>query len=216
MYFRISPYAVIVCQYRLDQLEAKLLARRREVENRDAFVCPACGAQFDCLEAQRLRQDPQDAHFLCECGERLEQEVRLPLLKSARSESDPRGAACCLSAAAALSRSLSVGVGSAFCRAFVGWQDAKALQDHLASLHQRCQEQLHGLRVLIRKTCNMRVPAFPPFSRSAEGRDCKSGSAVAEESLDKRTAPSTVESSASGASDTQLSGGGVWSAEGGK
>ncbi|CDJ69610.1 Transcription initiation factor IIE alpha subunit, related [Eimeria necatrix] len=73
-YYRVSPYAVIVVQYRIEQIDTKLKQQRREAETRDVFVCPICGRQYDALEAQRLKLDPEDATFLCDCGSKLEHE----------------------------------------------------------------------------------------------------------------------------------------------
>ncbi|KAL8445332.1 hypothetical protein Emed_005674 [Eimeria media] len=73
-YYRVSPYAIVVVRYRIEQVDNGLLEQRRGAESRDAFTCPACGRQFDALEAQRLRLDPDDAMFLCECGTKLEHE----------------------------------------------------------------------------------------------------------------------------------------------
>lgn len=73
-YFRVSPYAIVVVRYRIEQLDSRLKQRRLEAESRDAFRCPVCGRQYDSLEAQRLRLDPEDAMFLCECGTKLEHE----------------------------------------------------------------------------------------------------------------------------------------------
>ncbi|KAL8430553.1 hypothetical protein Efla_000498 [Eimeria flavescens] len=73
-YYRVSPYAIVVVRYRIEQVDNGLQQQRRGAENRDAFTCPACGRQYDSLEAQRLRLDPDDAMFLCECGVKLEQE----------------------------------------------------------------------------------------------------------------------------------------------
>lgn len=74
-YYRVSPYAVVVVRYRIEQLDSRLMQQKREAESRDAFTCPVCGRQYDSLEAQRLRLDPDDATFLCECGAKLEHEV---------------------------------------------------------------------------------------------------------------------------------------------
>ncbi|KAL8273684.1 hypothetical protein Esti_002396 [Eimeria stiedai] len=73
-YYRVSPYAIVVVRYRIEQVDNGLLEQRRGAESRDAFTCPACGRQYDALEAQRLRLDPDDAMFLCECGTKLEHE----------------------------------------------------------------------------------------------------------------------------------------------
>lgn len=75
-YYRVSPYAVVVVRYRIQQLDNRLMQQKREAESRDAFTCPVCGRQYDALDAQRLRLDPDDAMFLCECGSKLEHEVR--------------------------------------------------------------------------------------------------------------------------------------------
>ncbi|KAL8455219.1 hypothetical protein Emag_000964 [Eimeria magna] len=74
-YYRVSPYAIVVVRYRIEQVDNGLLEQRRGAESRDAFTCPSCGRQYDALEAQRLRLDPDDAMFLCECGTKLEHEV---------------------------------------------------------------------------------------------------------------------------------------------
>ncbi|XP_026194440.1 uncharacterized protein LOC34618220 [Cyclospora cayetanensis] len=73
-YYRVSPYAVAVVQYRIEHLDARLKQQRLEAESRDVFACPLCGRQWDALDAQRLRLDPEDATFLCECGAKLEHE----------------------------------------------------------------------------------------------------------------------------------------------
>ncbi|KAF8820921.1 general transcription factor IIE polypeptide 1 GTF2E1 [Cardiosporidium cionae] len=73
-YYRINSHIIPLLQWRSQKIIQVLDTAIYDGKIHDCYKCPNCGREFDSLQAQCLELHPEDAHFLCRCGSRLEHE----------------------------------------------------------------------------------------------------------------------------------------------